>query len=122
MPPSSPCPSSASSRRASNSLHDKTIKTIARLDAEIASQKARVAKHWEGIRALGPADRGRVMAEQASAAIGAIRESGTPELNGILREAGTSYGPLVGQRPYWTSKAAVLNDRLSCCGEMHKSA
>jgi hypothetical protein len=41
-----------------DALHDKTIKTIARLDAEIASQKSRVAKHWEGIRALGPADRG----------------------------------------------------------------
>jgi hypothetical protein len=92
-----------------DALHDKTIKTIDRLEREIEAQKARVAKHWEGIRALGPADLGRVMAEQASAAIRAIRENGRPELNAILREAGASYGPLVSQRPYWASKAAVLN-------------
>jgi len=92
-----------------DALHQKTIKTIDRLEGEIEAQKGRVAKHWEGIRALGPADRGRVMAEQASAAIRAIRENARPELNSIMREAGASYGPLVGQRPYWASKAVVLN-------------
>jgi hypothetical protein len=92
-----------------DALHDKTIKTIDRLQGEIEAQKARVAKHWEGIRALGPADRGRVMAEQASAAIRAIRQNARPELDGILREAGASYGPLVAQRPYWASRAVVLN-------------
>jgi hypothetical protein len=49
------------------------------------------------------------MAEQASAAIRAIRENARPELNSIMREAGASYGPLVSQRPYWASKAVVLN-------------
>jgi hypothetical protein len=26
-----------------------------------------------------------------------------------MRQAGASYGPLVGQRPYWASRALVLN-------------
>ena len=65
-----------------DALHQKTLKTIDRLDREIEAQKTRVARHWEGIRALGPADRGRVMAEQASAAVRKIREDARPELNG----------------------------------------
>jgi hypothetical protein len=35
-------------------LHDKTIRTIDRLQGEIEAQKGRVAKHWQGIKALGP--------------------------------------------------------------------
>jgi hypothetical protein len=92
-----------------DALHQKTLKTIDRLDREIEAQKTRVARHWEGIRALGPADRGRVMAEQASAAVRKIREDARPELNGVMREAGAAHAPLVAQRPYWASKAAVLN-------------
>jgi hypothetical protein len=90
-------------------LLQKTTETIDRLEREIAWQKTRVANHWEGVRALGPADRGRVMAEQASAAIRTIRQNAKPELDAILKEAGTSNGPLVAQRPYWTSRAVVLN-------------
>ncbi len=71
-------------------LHDKTIKTIDRLRGEIEAQKARISNHWRGVSALGPADRGRVMAEQASAAIRTIRQNSKPELDGILREAGAS--------------------------------
>jgi hypothetical protein len=90
-------------------LHEKTIKAIDRLQAEVEAQKTRIANHWRGIAALGPADRGRVMAEQTSAAIRAIRQNVKPELDGIMRAAGASYGPLVGQRPYWASRAVVLN-------------
>lgn len=92
-----------------DALHDRTIKAIDRLQREIEAQKSRIANHWRGVSALGPADRGRVMAEQASAAIRAIRQNAKPELDGIMREAGASYGPLVGQRPYWASRALVLN-------------
>jgi hypothetical protein len=90
-------------------LHQKTIKTIDRLQNEVEVQKTRIANHWRGVAALGPADRGRVMAEQASEAIRAIRQNAKPELDGIMRAAGASYGPLVGQRPYWASRALVLN-------------
>ena len=90
-------------------LHDKTIKAIDRLQGEVEAQKTRIANHWRGVAALGPADRGRVMAEQASEAIRAIRQNAKPELDGIMRAAGASYGPLVGQRPYWASRAVVLN-------------
>jgi hypothetical protein len=92
-----------------DALHRRTTDTIARLDGEIDAQKARVARHWEGVRALGLADRGRVMAEQASAAIRAIRQDARSELDGIIKEAGASYGPLAAQRPYCTSRATVLN-------------
>jgi len=92
-----------------DTLHQKTIRTIDRLQGEIDAQKSRIANHWQNVRALGPADRGRVMAEQASAAIRDIRQNARPELDGILREAGASHGPLVGQRPYWASRAVVLN-------------
>jgi hypothetical protein len=90
-------------------LHDKTIKAIDRLQGEVEAQKTRIANHWRGVAALGPADRGRVMSEQTSAAIRAIRQNAKTELDGIMRAAGASYGPLVGQRPYWASRAVVLN-------------
>ncbi len=90
-------------------LHEKTIKAIDRLQGEVEAQRTRIADHWRGGAALGPADRGRVMAEQTSAAIRAIRQNAKPELDGIMRTAGASYGPLVAQRPYWASRAVVLN-------------
>jgi hypothetical protein len=42
-----------------DALHQKTVKTIDRLESEIEAQKARVAERWKGVRALGLADRSR---------------------------------------------------------------
>jgi hypothetical protein len=90
-------------------LHAKTLAAIDRLQKDVATQKARILRHWEGVSALGPLERQRVMTQQLSSAIAEIRQNSKDELDRILINAGASHTALVAQRPYYASKAAVLN-------------
>lgn len=92
-----------------DALHQRTIKTIDRLQQEVAAQKARIASRWKSVSALGPIERQRVAAEETAAAVTSIRQNSKDELDRILREAGASHAPLVAQRPYYASRAAVLS-------------
>ncbi len=90
-------------------LHEKTLATIDRLQKEVEAQKRRIAERWKGVSALMPGDRQRVIAQQVSTAIAEIRQNSRDELNLILRQAGARHAALIAQRPYYTSRATVLN-------------
>lgn len=92
-----------------DSVHQRTIKCIARLQGDVDKRKAAIASRWSGSHGLDASDVSRISANEERAAILEIRAAADSELDGLMKEAGAASASLVGCRAFYDSPVKVLN-------------
>lgn len=94
-----------------DAIKNRTIKCIARLQADVDKRKAAAASRWKGTDSFGlnPVDRARIEGTEVNAAILEIRAAADKELDGLMKEAGAASALLIGSRQFFDSPVKVLN-------------
>lgn len=92
-----------------DALHSRVIKTIERLNKDVAARKAEIANRWKNAASLSASDLARIVESETVAAIGQIKDNSKAELDRLLKEAAPAHTRLVEQRPFYDSPVKVLN-------------
>jgi hypothetical protein len=91
-----------------DSLHTRVLKTIDRLQKEVAAKADEVANRWKK-SAISPQDRLRFAQNETAAVIVEIQRNCNAELDRFYKEAGPLHAKIAAQRPYYDSPVKVLS-------------
>lgn len=91
-----------------DALHSKAIKTIERLNKDVATRKAEIANRWKN-SGVSPDDQAKYAENELRSSVLLIRQNAEAELDKILKDAGVPHGLLVGQRQFYSSAVQVLS-------------
>ena len=89
-------------------LHQRALKTIARLQADVAARKLAIASRWKNSPGLSAGDMSRFAQQETLASVREIRDVSQAELDKIIKDAGTPHAALIAQRPFYDSPVKVL--------------
>ena len=93
-----------------DAIHARTLKTIDRLQADVAGRKSAAAARWAGAGDLmSPQDRQRIEANEVNGAIIEIKRAAEKDLDAILKESGAAHAPAVACREFYDSPVKTLN-------------
>ncbi len=91
-----------------DALHGRTLKTIARLQADVETRKKEIASRWKAAPGLAAGDLARFAQNETVAAVRQIRDNAVQELDKLLKDSGAPHAQLIGQRQFYDSPAKVL--------------
>jgi len=91
-----------------DALHGRVLKTIERLNKDVAAKKTEIANRWKSA-GIDPADKARIAQSETLAAVGQIKDNSRAELDKLFKEAGPAHAQLISQRPYYDSPVKVLS-------------
>ena len=89
-------------------IHSRVVKTIERLNRDVAARKDEIAGRWSKASALPMADRARYAEAETVSAIGQIKDNSEAELDGLLKSAGPAHNALLDQKAFYDSPVKVL--------------
>lgn len=92
-----------------DTLHSRVIKTIERLNKDVATRKAEIANRWKNAAGVTGSDLARIAQSETVAAIGHIKDNSQAELDQLLKTAAPANSQLVNQRPFYDSPVKVLS-------------
>ncbi|MCS0582124.1 hypothetical protein NX784_11025 [Massilia pinisoli] len=92
-----------------DALHSRVLKTIERLNHDVAIRKAEIATRWKNAASLSASDVVRIAESETVAAIGQIKDNSRAELDSLLKAAAPAHNQLADQRPFYDSPVKVLS-------------
>ncbi len=92
-----------------DALHKRTIKSLDRLQADLAARKDAIAKRWKGVAGINTNLQRQGEASEVKAVFVEIRENSLAEFDGIMKEAGAAYEHVPSQRDFYASPVMTLN-------------
>lgn len=92
-----------------DALHKRTIKTLDRLQAELATRKAAIAKRWKGVAGINTSLQVAGEASEVKAVFVEIRENSLAEFDAIMKDVGAAYQDVPSQREFYASPVLTLN-------------
>jgi len=90
-----------------DAIHTKTLKSIERLNKDIATRKSEIANRWKNA-SISMEDQARYAESETRASVLQIRENAQAELNALLKSVGAPHAQLIAQRQFWSSPVQVL--------------
>ena len=91
-------------------MHTRTLKTIERLQKDVAARKLQAANRWNGsAHLMSEQDRKRIEANEVHGAIVEIQRAAEKDLDALLKEAGASSEKAISQRRFYDSPVKTLN-------------
>ena len=91
-----------------DAIHTRALKTIERLNQDVAARKAEIANRWKSA-GIDAGDKARFAQSETVAAVGQIKDNSAKELDKLLKDAGAPHAQLVSQREFYSSPAKVLS-------------
>lgn len=91
-----------------DAIHTRVLKTIERLQKDVAAKKAEIANRWKTVSIDMP-DRARYAEKETAAAIREIQANSRAEIDRAFKEAGPVHAKLQAQRQYYDHPAKVLS-------------
>jgi len=91
-----------------DSLHNRALKAIDRLQRDVDARKAAISSRWK-TAPLDAKHKRQVEAEEIRVAILEIRKNSERELDAILKEAGAAHARAISQRDFYDSPVKTLN-------------
>lgn len=89
-------------------LYARTVKTIERLNSDVATRKQQIASRWKSAPGLSSGDLARFAQNETLASVREIKDNAKAELDKIIKEAGAPHASLIAQRQFYDSPAKVL--------------
>lgn len=91
-----------------DAIHTRVLKTIERLNKDVATKKTEIASRWKNAPGVGAGELVRFAQNETLAAVRQIRDNSRAELDGLLKQAGVPHAQLIAQRQFYDSPAKVL--------------
>jgi len=92
-----------------DALHKRTIKTLDRLQADLATRKAAIAKRWKAVGGINTNLQIAGEASEVKTVFVEIRENSLAEFDAIMKEAGAAHEDVPSQRDFYASPVMTLN-------------